>query len=75
MSKSVKCPARGCDGIGIPIETQKKFSVGKAVVGNAVGGLFGPAGAVIGTATGINGKTGKTKFSCPKCGRVFEKKI
>nr|DAP73892.1 MAG TPA: optinuerin [Caudoviricetes sp.] len=76
MSKYVKCPSFGCDGVGIPVDTKKKFSFGKAVVGKAVGGvLWGPTGAVIGAATGINGKNGKTKFVCQKCGKVFEKKI
>lgn len=74
MSK-VKCPKWGCDGIGMPIDTKKKFSVGKAFVGNTIGGFFGPVGAVVGAATGINGKNGKTSFVCTKCGKVFEKKI
>ena len=72
----VRCTKWGCDGVGIPVDTNKKFSFGKALVGNTVGGLLmGPAGAVIGTATGIKGKNGKTKFVCQKCGNVFEKKI
>lgn len=75
MSKTVKCPKWGCDGVGIPVDTKKKFSFGKALVGNTVGGLFGPVGAVVGTATGIKGKNGKTKFVCSKCGNVWEKKI
>ena len=57
------------------VDTKKKFSFGKALVGNTVGGLFGPVGAVVGTATGIKGKNGKTKFVCSKCGNVWEKKI
>ena len=56
MSKTVKCPKWGCDGVGIPVDTKKKFSFGKALVGNTVGGLFGPVGAVVGAATGIKGK-------------------
>ena len=75
MSKTIKCPKWGCDGVGIPVDTKKKFSFGKALVGNTVGGLFGPVGAVVGTATGIKGKNGKTKFVCSKCGNVWEKKI
>ena len=47
MSKTVKCPKWGCDGVGIPVDTKKKFSFGKALVGNTVGGLFGPVGAVL----------------------------
>lgn len=73
---SVNCPNWLCDGVGIPVDTKKKFSFGKAIVGNTVGGLLvGPVGAVVGTATGIKGKNGKTKFVCSKCGNVFEKKI
>lgn len=73
---TAKCPKWGCKGIGIPASTKKKFSVGKALVGNTVGGLvFGIPGAIVGTATGINGKNGKTKFVCSQCGKVFEKKI
>lgn len=63
------------ENVGIPVDTKKKFSFGKALVGNTVGGLFGPVGAVVGTATGIKGKNGKTKFVCSKCGNVWEKKI
>ena len=72
----VICPKWTCDGIGIPVDTKKKFSFGKAIVGNTVGGIFfGPVGAIVGTATGIKGKNGKTKFVCQKCGYVFERKI
>lgn len=59
----------------MPVDTKKKFSFGKAIVGNTVGSLFGPGGALIGTATGIKGKNGKTTFVCSKCGKVFEKKV
>lgn len=73
---NIKCPIFGCDGVGMPIDTKKKFSVGKALVGNTVGGLlFGPVGAIVGAGTGINGKNGKTTFVCQKCGKVFERKI
>ena len=76
MSKTVKCPKLGCDGIGIPVDTKKKFSFSKAIIGNTVGGLLGgPLGAIVGAGTGINGKNGKTKFVCSSCGCVFEKKI
>lgn len=76
MPKTVKCPCWGCDGIGIPADTKKKFSFGKAIVGNTIGGILGgPVGAAVGAATGIKGKNGKTKFVCSKCGKVFEKKI
>ncbi|HJC65325.1 MAG TPA: hypothetical protein H9931_01205 [Candidatus Enterocloster excrementigallinarum] len=75
MAKTVKCPRWGCNGIGIPVDTKKKFSLTKAAAGNIVGGFLGPAGAIAGTMMGVNGKNGKTKFVCSKCGKVFEKKI
>lgn len=75
MAKTIKCPSWTCDGIGMPADTKKKFSFGKALVGNTVGCLFGPVGGIVGAATGIKGKNGKTKFVCSKCGRVFERKI
>lgn len=76
MSKSVICPRFRCGGVGVPADTKKKFSFGKAIVGNTVGALVaGPAGAIVGTAAGLKGKNGKTKFVCSKCGLVFEKKI
>lgn len=75
MSK-IKCPRFGCNGVGIPADTKKKFSFTKGIVGSAVGfALSGGAGSVIGAATGINGKRGKTTFVCSKCGKVFEKKL
>jgi hypothetical protein len=50
--------------------------LGKAIVRNTVGGLlFGPVGAVVGSANGIKGKKGKTTFICNKCGEVFYKKV
>lgn len=75
MAKVAKCPTSGCDGIGVPVDTKKKFSLGKALIGNTVGGLLGPAGAIAGTFMGVNGKRGKTSFVCPKCGTIFEMKI
>ena len=71
---NAKCPK--CGGVGMPIDTKKKFSVGKALVGNTVGGLlFGPVGAIVGAGTGIKGKNGKTKFACMQCGHVYEKRV
>ena len=77
MSKTVKCPCWGCDGIGVPVDTKKKFSVGKSLTGGLLGyAVGGPIGSAIGgTMNGIKGKSGKTKFVCSKCGKVFEKRI
>jgi hypothetical protein len=55
--------------------TQRENAVGKAAVGGAIGSLFNPLGTAVGIATGINGKHGKTKFICQKCGKVFERKV
>ncbi len=76
MAKTIKCPNWGCGGVGMPVDTKKKFSFGKSIVGNTVGfALGGPLGGIVGAATGIKGKNGKTTFVCSKCGKVFEKKI
>lgn len=71
----IKCPK--CWSIEFEvIDTKKKFSLGKALIGNTVGGLIlGPAGAVAGTFQGVNGKNGKTKFVCSHCGHVWEQQI
>lgn len=71
----IKCP--NCWSIEFEvIDTKKKFSLGKAFVGNTVGGLvLGPAGAIAGTFQGVNGKSGKTKFVCLHCGKIWEQKI
>lgn len=72
---ALRCPECKSTNL-VPIDTDKKFSMGKAVVGNTVGGLLGgPVGAIIGAGTGIKGKNGNTKFYCQNCGNVFEKKI
>lgn len=71
----IKCPHCGSTNM-TACDTKKKFSLGKAVVGNTIGALaFGPVGAVVGAGTGIHGKNGKTKFVCCNCGKVFEKKL
>lgn len=76
MSKKIRCPRWGCNGVGIPVDTKKKFSFTKSIVGNVVGdALGGPVGGVIGAATGINGKNGKTTFVCQKCGKVWKQKV
>lgn len=71
----IKCPR--CRSLNFSlIDTKKKFSYGKAIVGNTIGGLLaGAVGAIIGVAAGINGKNGKTKFVCHNCGKVWEQKV
>ena len=74
--KTITCPRFGCNGVGIPVDTKKKFSFGKAIVGNTVGfALGGPVGGIVGAATGLGGKRGKTTFVCQKCGRTWEQKV
>lgn len=73
-AKRIKCPR--CKSTNITAaSTQKKFSIGKSLVGGAIGSMFNPAGALIGAASGINGKDGKTTFVCCQCGRVFKVKV
>ena len=64
MARRICCPNIFC-----------RSTVGRAVVGGTVGSLFNPLGTIIGAASGINGKRGKTKFLCQDCGKVFERKI
>lgn len=60
----------------MPIDTKKKFSFGKAIVGNTKGLALGRLiGAIVGAETGINGRNGKTKFVCSKCGRYTERRF
>ena len=76
MAKRITCPAWTCGSTEVaPVNTKKKFSVGKAIVGNTIGfAVGGPVGGIVGAATGFNGKK-KTTFVCMKCGRTFEVKI
>lgn len=58
------------------VGTDKKFSLGKAIVGNTVGAAFGNVPlAIAGTMTGVGGKKGRTKFVCNNCGNVWEKQL
>lgn len=76
MRKYVRCPGIFCGSTNVmPVSTKTKFSLGKAAVGGAVGSLINPLGTAVGIASGINGKRGKTKFVCQKCGKVFEIKL
>lgn len=62
MARRICCPNIFCRSTNIvPVSTKTKFSVGRAVVGGTVGSLFNPLGTIIGAASGINGKRGKTK--------------
>lgn len=75
MSKKIKCPKWGCNGIGIPASQRQGFSVGKAIVGNTIGfAVAGPLGGVVGAATGFNGKK-KVTFVCSKCGHTWVEKV
>ena len=75
ISTKIKCPK--CWSIDFQVlDTKKRFSLGKAVVGNTIGGaLGGPIGAIIGAGAGIQGKEGKTKFVCNHCGNVWKQKV
>jgi len=73
MAKKIKCPK--CKGINcMPLTDKKKYSVGKGLVGGAVGAFaLGPIG-LIGAAAGMNGKK-KISMMCSDCGTVFEVKV
>ena len=59
----------------MPVAQNKRYKVGKGLVGSAIGGyFFGPVGALAGAGAGLNGK-GKVKFVCQNCGKVFTKKM
>lgn len=72
---NTKCPKWGCNGHGVPFDTQKKISVKKAVIGGAVGSMINPIGGVVGAMSGLGAKTGKTKLICNTCGHVWEKQL
>ena len=72
--KQIRCPH--CKSTNITAATTKrKFSIGKSIVGGAIGSMINPVGGLIGAASGINGKDGKTTFVCCNCGRVFKTKV
>ena len=76
MAKRICCPNILCKSTDVvSVSTKTKFSLRKAVIDGTVGSLFTPLGTVIGAASGINGKYGKTKFICQDCGKVLEKKL
>lgn len=75
MAKQIKCPRWTCDGVGIPASQKKNFSVGKSIIGNAIGFcIAGPVGGMVGAATGFNGKK-KVTFVCSKCGNTWTEKV
>lgn len=62
-------PKWGCDGIGIPAETKKKFSFTKSIVGNTVGfALSRPVGGLQELRQALKEKTKKIRlFKMRKC--------
>ena len=75
MAKRICCPNILCKSTDVvPVSTKTKFSLRKAVMAVQLAACSPPLGTVIGAASGINGKYGKTKFICQDCGKVFEKK-
>ena len=76
MAKRIKCPGFFCRSKDcVPVTTGKAYKAGKGLVGGLTGdAVLGPGGALIGIATGFNGKK-KVKFMCRKCGRVFTEKV
>ena len=69
------CPRWSCDGVGIPVDTKKKFSFGKALVGNTVGGfLMGPAGAVLEQQQGLKERTEKRNLFAQNVEKKLRKK-
>lgn len=75
MGRAIKCPRMFCDGVGMPAATKNGFSIGKAIVGNTIGGMIaGAPGAIIGMGAGFNGKK-KVTFVCQKCGHTWTQKV
>lgn len=76
MAKKLRCPGIFCRSKDcIPLAVNQNFKVGKGIVNSFAGDLiFGPGGALVGLASGFNGKR-KVTFKCMKCGRVFTDKV
>ena len=72
----VTCPRITCRSHDCtPVGAKKGYKTGKGLVGGVAGQiLLGPIGAVVGLASGVNGKK-SVKFVCNKCGKVFTAKI
>lgn len=72
----IKCPRITCRSKHcVPVTQDKKYKKGKGLVGSVVGGVvLGVPGALVGAATGFNGKS-KVKFVCQDCGKIFEVKM
>lgn len=75
MGQKIKCPNWKCRSIEcVPLTDGKKYSVGKGIVGAAVGATVAAPLALAGALVGFNHKK-KMKFMCTKCGEVFEVKV
>lgn len=76
MAKRIRCPGLLCRSKDcVPVTTQTGYKAGKGLVAGVIGGAaLGPGGALIGIATGFNGKK-KVKFMCQKCGKIFTEKV
>lgn len=77
MSKRIQCPKWTCRSTEcIPLTEAKKYSVGKGLIGGAIGAaaMANPVGLLVGVASGLNGKK-KVKMMCTKCGNIFEVKL
>ena len=72
----IRCPRITCRSTSCsPLAEKKKYSVGKGVVGTAVGTVIaGPLLGIVGAASGFNGKK-TVKMVCNKCGKVFTVKL
>lgn len=72
----VRCPKITCRSTDCtPITEKKKYSVGKGIVGGAIGTLAaGPVFGIVGAASGLNGKK-TVKMMCNKCGNIFTIKV
>ncbi len=68
MGKKVACPECGSVNCVLLGQDRKKISVTKGVIGAALLGPVGLAGALIGN------KKGKYQFYCQDCGQRFDVK-
>ena len=72
----IRCPKLTCRSTDCtPLVEKNKYHTGKGLLAGALGAVtLGPVGALVGGASGFNGK--KTiKMMCNKCGKVFTVKL